>query len=154
MNNSAVGLQLFTILAFFTDGLCSTVQYSPVSNINSFPYSFYFTIGHYIHLLQWLHSSACNNLRFSSIHQREILFFGCYYFSSSDTIHIYSYKAFCSLYISISQSPQSFFVFLPSYLVGTTYVISASHSKKFSSLIGPAIIPSGGFRVSSETCTK
>jgi hypothetical protein len=36
----------------------------------------------------------------------------------------------------------------------TTYVISASHSKKFSSLIGPAIIPSGGFRVSSETCTK
>jgi hypothetical protein len=36
----------------------------------------------------------------------------------------------------------------------TTYVISASHSKKFSSLIGPAIIPSGGFRVSSETCTN
>jgi hypothetical protein len=36
----------------------------------------------------------------------------------------------------------------------TTYVISASHSKKFSSLIGPAIIPSGGFRVSSETCAK
>jgi hypothetical protein len=36
----------------------------------------------------------------------------------------------------------------------TTYVISASHSKKFSSLIGPAIIPSGGFRVSSETCKK
>jgi hypothetical protein len=32
-----------------------------------------------------------------------------------------------------------------------TYVISASHSKKFSSLIGPAIIPSGGFRVNSET---
>lgn len=31
----------------------------------------------------------------------------------------------------------------------TTYVINASHSKKFSSLIGPAIIPSGGFSVSS-----
>lgn len=106
-----------------------------------------------IHLLQWLHSATFNNLRFSSIYQREFLFFGCYYFGYSDTIHIYSYKAFFSLQISISQSPPSFF-FLPSYLVGTTYVISASHSKKFSSLIGPAIIPSGGFRVSSETCTK
>ena len=29
------------------------------------------------------------------------------------------------------------------------YMISASHSKKFSSLIGPATIPSGGFNVSS-----
>jgi hypothetical protein len=38
--------------------------------------------------------------------------------------------------------------------IPTTYVINASHSKKFSSLMGPAIIPSGGFRVSSETCTK
>lgn len=30
-----------------------------------------------------------------------------------------------------------------------TYVISASHSKKLSSVMGPAMIPSGGFRVSS-----
>ena len=30
-----------------------------------------------------------------------------------------------------------------------TYIIKASHSKKFSSFIGPAIIPSGGFNVSS-----
>ena len=30
-----------------------------------------------------------------------------------------------------------------------THVIRASHSKKFSSLIGPATIPSGGFNVSS-----
>jgi hypothetical protein len=51
--------------------------------------------------------------------------------------------------------PPSFLLFpLNSCLGSTTYVISASHSKKFSSLIGPAIIPSGGFRVSSETCTK
>jgi len=35
-----------------------------------------------------------------------------------------------------------------------TNVISASHSKKFSSLIGPATIPSGGFNVSSaKRCT-
>lgn len=31
-----------------------------------------------------------------------------------------------------------------------TYTIRASHSKKFSSLVGPAMIPSGGFSVSSE----
>lgn len=30
-----------------------------------------------------------------------------------------------------------------------THVIRASHSKKFSSLIGPATMPSGGFKVSS-----
>ena len=30
-----------------------------------------------------------------------------------------------------------------------TYVTSASHSKKFSSDLGPATIPSGGFKVSS-----
>lgn len=30
-----------------------------------------------------------------------------------------------------------------------TYVIKASHSKKLSSVIGPAMIPSGGFRVNS-----
>jgi len=30
-----------------------------------------------------------------------------------------------------------------------TYVIRASHSKKFSSLIGPAMMPSGGFKVNS-----
>jgi len=34
-----------------------------------------------------------------------------------------------------------------------TNVISASHSKKFSSLIGPATIPSGGFNVSSARQT-
>ena len=45
MNNSAGSLWLFTMLVFFTDGPCSTVQYSPVSNINSFPYSF--ITGHY-----------------------------------------------------------------------------------------------------------
>lgn len=32
-----------------------------------------------------------------------------------------------------------------------TYVIKASHSKKFSSFIGPAIIPSGGFKVNSAS---
>lgn len=32
-----------------------------------------------------------------------------------------------------------------------TYVMRASHSKKFSSLIGPAMIPSGGFKVSSAS---
>lgn len=31
-----------------------------------------------------------------------------------------------------------------------TNVIKASHSKKFSSLVGPAIIPSGGFNVNSK----
>ena len=35
------------------------------------------------------------------------------------------------------------------YEVIFTYVINASHSKKLSSLIGPANIPSGGFRVNS-----
>ena len=30
-----------------------------------------------------------------------------------------------------------------------TYVMRASHSKKFSSFIGPAIMPSGGFSVNS-----
>lgn len=35
-----------------------------------------------------------------------------------------------------------------------TYAIRASHSKKFSSLTGPAKIPSGGFRVSSEIRSK
>lgn len=29
-------------------------------------------------------------------------------------------------------------------------MISASHSKKFSSFVGPAIMPSGGFSVNSE----
>lgn len=29
--------------------------------------------------------------------------------------------------------------------------MSASHSKKFSSFIGPAMIPSGGFKVNSTT---
>jgi hypothetical protein len=37
----------------------------------------------------------------------------------------------------------------PSKHVPSGPVIRASHSKKFSSLIGPAIIPSGGFKVSS-----
>ena len=32
----------------------------------------------------------------------------------------------------------------------TTYKIKASHSKKFSSVTGPATMPSGGFRVSSK----
>lgn len=35
-----------------------------------------------------------------------------------------------------------------------TYVIKASHSKKFSSLTGPATIPSGGFNVSSVKQNK
>ena len=30
------------------------------------------------------------------------------------------------------------------------HIIRASHSKKFSSSTGPAMIPSGGFRVNSE----
>lgn len=36
-------------------------------------------------------------------------------------------------------------------IVENTYVMSASHSKKFSSFIGPAMIPSGGFKVNSTT---
>ena len=35
-----------------------------------------------------------------------------------------------------------------------THIIIASHSKKFSSLVGPAIIPSGGFKVNSEKYIK
>lgn len=31
-----------------------------------------------------------------------------------------------------------------------TYIIRASHSKKFSSFVGPAMMPSGGFSVNSE----
>lgn len=40
-------------------------------------------------------------------------------------------------------------VFLESKKRKKTYVMRASHSKKFSSLIGPAMMPSGGFKVSS-----
>lgn len=36
------------------------------------------------------------------------------------------------------------------YIVLDTYAINASHSKKLSSLIGPATIPSGGSKVNSE----
>lgn len=38
--------------------------------------------------------------------------------------------------------------------IASTYAINASHSKKLSSLIGPATIPSGGFNVSSEIASK
>lgn len=38
---------------------------------------------------------------------------------------------------------------MPTNVSLATYVISASHSKKLSSVTGPATIPSGGFNVSS-----
>lgn len=39
-------------------------------------------------------------------------------------------------------------------MVVTTYAINASHSKKLSSLTGPATIPSGGSKVNSKRIPK
>jgi hypothetical protein len=38
---------------------------------------------------------------------------------------------------------------IPRNQIIVSYIINASHSKKLSSSIGPAVIPSGGFTVSS-----
>lgn len=50
---------------------------------------------------------------------------------------------------SISDKNQNIENSFENYIAFSTYVIKASHSKKFSSFIGPAMIPSGGFIVNS-----